>query len=292
MESHKQCCACAVICACGDAFAEGGTDLELCHRLGTYSTLWVRHGGGLGLALLTEALQSLSGTRHPEVSDVGRDLVGATCALGWSLTYDQQVSGKWAQWKQFPRSVMIRLCVALLLGVTLLPVVGWTYAYWDRAMRFPDLLQFSSYWEMKFVIASDSDLHVVSPPAGWKKSAEDRVGRVVFHAKTYPGIRIDEPYPEWRGYSHLQLDIFSELPTSQSIAIRIDDIHHNNEHTDRFSKAVTISPGLSHVGIPLDDIKYALVDREMDMSAIQSIILFAVHPSEPFALYLDDVRLE
>ena len=268
-------------------------------RIWNYATGWapIRHygfamAGVLGLALLTEALQSLSGTRHSEVSDVGRDLVGATCALGWSLTYDQQASGKWAQWKQFPRSMMIRLCVALLLGFTLLPVAGWTYAYWDRAMRFPDLLQFSSYWEMKFVIASDSDLHVVSPPAGWKKSAEDRVGRVVFHTKTYPGIRINEPYPDWRGYSHLQLDIFSELSTSQFIVIRIDDIHHNNEHTDRFNKTLTIAPGLNHIRVPIDDIRQASVGREMDLSAINAILLFAVNPPEEFSLYVDMIRLE
>jgi len=248
--------------------------------------------GVLGLALLTEALQSLSGTRHPEVSDVGRDMLGATCALGWSLTYDQQAFGKWAQWQQFPRSVVIRSCVVLLLGFTLLPVAGWTYAYWDRAMRFPALLQFSSYWEMKFVKASDSDLHIVLPPAGWKKSTEDSVGLVVFHAETYPGIRINEPYPDWRGYTHFQLDIFSELATSQLISIRIDDIHHNNEHTDWFNKAITIMPGLNHIRVPMDEIRQAPVGREMDLRAIKAILLFAVNPPEEFSLYVDTIRLE
>jgi VanZ family protein len=246
----------------------------------------------LVLALLTEVLQSFSATRHPEVSDVLHDLVGALCGLGLFFTYDPQVSGKWVQWRQFPRSAIIRMSVALILGLTLLPVAGWTYAYWDRAMRFPDLLQFSSYWEMKFVKASDSDLQLVSPPAGWKKSSEDRVGRVAFHAKTYPGIRIDEPYPDWRGYSHFQLDIFSELPTPQLVVIRIDDSHHNNEQTDRFNKAITILPGLNHIRIPMDGIRQALVGREMDLSAIKTILLFAVNPPEEFSLYVDTIRLE
>jgi len=246
----------------------------------------------LVLALLTEVVQSFSATRHPEASDVVRDLIGAMCGLGLFYTYYSQVSGKWPSWRQFPLRSIICSCVVLVIGITLLPVVGWTYAYWDRASRFPSILQFASDWEMKFVKASDSELQVVVPPVGWKKSAEDKVGRVVFHAKRYPGIRIDEPYPDWRRFSHFQLDIFSELTSLQSIVIRIDDLHHNNEHSDRFNKAVTISPGLNHIQIPIDDIRIAPVGREMDLRAMKAVLLFAVNPREEFTLYLDNIHLE
>jgi hypothetical protein len=182
--------------------------------------------------------------------------------------------------------------VVLVLGIILLPVLGWGYSYWDRALRFPSLCQFSTGWEMRFVKAADSELLVVVPPVGWKKSAEDLVGQVVFHPKKYPGIRVEEPYPDWRGYTTLQLDIFSERPMTQSLAIRIDDAHHNNEHSDRFSKRLTISPGLNHIQIPLDDIRTAPVGREMDLSSIRRVLLFAVNPPEEFTLYLDNIRLE
>ena len=115
---------------------------------------------------------------------------------------------------------------------------------------------------------------------------------MVFHAKRYPGIRIDEPYPDWRRFSHFQLDIFSEVTSLQSIVIRIDDHHHNNEHSDRFNKAVTISPGLNHIQIPIDDIRLAPVGREMDLSAMKAVLLFAVSPREEFILYVDNIRLE
>jgi hypothetical protein len=248
--------------------------------------------GVLGLALLTEMLQSFSATRHPEVSDVVHDLIGAMCGLGLFFTYDPQVTGKWAQWRQFPRHMIIRLCVVLVIGITLLPVVGWTYAYWDRASRFPSLLNFSSEWEMKFVKASNSELQVVVPPEGWNKLPEDKVGRVVFHPKRYPGIRLEEAYPDWQGYTTFQLDIFSNLPIPQSLAIRIDDVHHNNEYSDRFNRRLAISPGLNHIQIPLDDIRVAPVGREMDLSSIRRVLLFAVNPPEEFILYLDNIRLE
>jgi len=248
--------------------------------------------GVLALALFTESLQSLSATRQSEMSDVVHDLVGATCGLALFFTYDQQVPRQWAQWRQFPRHAIIRLCVVVVLGITLVPVVGWVYAYWDRASRFPSLLQFSSDLEMKFVKASDSELQVVVPPEGWKKSAEDMVGQLVFLPKKYPGIRIEEPYPDWRGYTYFQLDIFSDLSTPQPIAIRIDDFHHNNEYADRFNKALTISPGFNQIQIPLDDIRQAPVGRELDLSAIKIVLLFSVNPPKEFSLYVDNFRLE
>ena len=248
--------------------------------------------GVLVLGFLTEGLQSYSATRHSEVSDVVHDLIGAMCGLGLFFTYDPQVTGKWAQWRQFPQHMIIRLCVVLVIGITLLPVVGWTYAYWDRAERFPSILQFASAWEMKFVKAADSELQVVPPPVGWEKPVHDKVGRVVFHAKKYPGIRLEEPYPDWQGYTTFQLDIFSNLQMPQSLAIRIDDVHHNNEYSDRFNRRLAISPGLNHIQIPLDDIRVAPDGREMDLSSIRRVLLFAVNPPKEFILYLDNIRLE
>ncbi len=248
--------------------------------------------GALALALLTEVLQSFTETRQSEISDIVHDLVGAMCGLAMFFTYDQQLLGKLAEWRDFPRHRIIRLCVVVVLGITLVPVLGWTYAYWDRASRFPSLLKFSSSWEMKFVRTSESKLQVVVPPQGWNKSVEDKVGLVVFHPKTYPGIRIDEPYPDWQGYTSLHIEVFSELPALQLIVIRIDDLSHNNEHADRFNKVITIVPGLNHINISLEDIRQAPVGRELDLSAIKAVILFAVSPPEEFSLYLDDFRLE
>jgi hypothetical protein len=248
--------------------------------------------GALAIASLTEMLQSFTATRQAEVSDIVQDFVGAICGLGMFFTYDPRAPAKWVQWRQFPRHAIIRLCVIVVLGITLVPIVGWAYAYWDRAGRFPSIVQFSSDSEMKFVTALDSELQVVVPPEGWKKSTEDTVGQVVFHTNKYPGIRLDEPYPDWDGYSHFQLDIFSELSTPQSIGIRIDDNYGKYRYTDVFNKTLTIFPGLNQIRIPLEEIRLGPVGREMDLSAIQAVWLFARNPPEEFTLYLDNIHLE
>ena len=248
--------------------------------------------GVLVLALLTEALQSLNVARQPTVSDVFHDLLGAMCALILFFTYDTHATGPWSQWRKFPRNVLLRLVVILVVSITLLPVFEWAHAYWDRANRFPSLLKFSSDWDMKFVKMHDSELQVVLPPVGWKRSSDDLVGRVEFHTKKYPGIYLEEPYPDWRKYTYLQFDIYSELSGPQPIGIRIDDTYHTTQYENRFNRRIMISPGLNHIQIPLDDIRQAPVGRKMDLAAIRKVLLFAVNPSEKFSLYFDSIRLE
>ena len=244
------------------------------------------------LAVGTEWLQSFSATRYPEGSDVMSDLVGAVCGLGLFFTYDPVVTPKGISRKTYWRNRILRLCIIGIFGATLFPVAVWGYAYWDRTARFPSLLQFSSEWEMKFVAASDGNLRVVTPPAGWGKEVDDRVGQMVFHSKTYPGFRIDEPYPNWRGFPSFHVEVFSELPIPQTIVIRIDDAHHNNEHSDRFNRAFKITPGVNHITIPIEDIRRAPKGREMDLTAMKAVIVFAVQPPKPFTLYFDNFRLE
>ncbi len=249
-------------------------------------------GGVVLLALTTEALQSLSTIRHPQATDVLHDVVGAICGLALALTYDCTVSGHWAWCRSVLGRSVVRGGVVAMIAISFWPVWEWGYAYWDRADRFPSLVAFSSYWEMKFVKAVDSELQIVSAPSGWPRPAGDKVGRVKFYPRRYPGIRIDEPYPDWRDYSHLRLDVFSELLASRSLVIRIDDAHHNNEHADRFNKTVTVFQGLNHIKIPIKEIRQAPVGRDMDLSAIRAVLLFSVNPLQEFILYFDNIRLE
>jgi len=248
--------------------------------------------GAIGLGVLSEGIQSLSASRQAEWSDLWHDILGAGCALGLYATYDRNLSGAATVWREAPRKPLVHAGVALLMLVALSPVLIWSYAYWDRAVRFPMLCQFSSDWELLFVRPMGSDLTVGPVPTGWKKPHGDSVGQIVFYPNTYPGIRIDEPYPDWRGYERFSLEVYSELPEPQTLVLRIDDAHHNQEHADRFNQVVSIFPGLNHIKISLDDIRQAPVERDLDLSQIKTVMLFAVGPSETFSLYVDNLRLE
>ena len=248
--------------------------------------------GALALAILTEWLQTFMVTRQFELSDILHDMVGGMCGVGWLLSYEKSLSGKWARWGQPPHCIYMRVCVLIIILVQLFPTMEWARAYWDRASRFPSLLEFSSDWEMRFVQPSNSELKVVVPPVGWQKSEGDKVGHLLFHTTTYPGFRIEEPFPDWRGYSALRFDIFSELPTSTFMSIRIDDAHHNRTFEDRFNRRFAIVPGLNHIHVPMEDIRLAPKNREMDLSDIRRLLLFTVSPSQEFSLFVDSIRLE
>ena len=240
----------------------------------------------------SEGIQSFTPGRYPDVSDVLLDIVGGLCALGVGATADPRLSERWRRWQVAPRKHVVRIVSGGLVLAALSPVIIWAYATWHRDHQFPILCQFSSVWDMRFVQAIGSDLSIVSPPSGWTRSSGETVGRIVFHPTNYPGIRINEPSPDWRGYERFSLEIYSEWPTPQPLHIRIDDAHHNQEQTDRFTRRVIIAPGLNQIQIPLEDIRQAPVGREMDLSSIASVIIFAVTPAEAVVLYLDHIRLE
>ena len=104
-------------------------------------------------------------------------------------------------------------------------------------------------------------------------------------------MRITQPYPEWRGFGYFAVDIFSELPEERTIVLRIHDQQHNWQYEDRFNTAITVASGFNRIRIPLNEIRNAPAGREMDLSAIQSVVFFAVAPSESFVLYFDNIRL-
>ncbi|MBI5266876.1 MAG: succinyl-CoA synthetase subunit beta, partial [candidate division Zixibacteria bacterium] len=76
------------------------------------------------------------------------------------------------------------------------------------------------------------------------------------------------------------------------LGLRIDDIHHNYEDTDRWTGRIAVVPGPNHLRIGLEQVRKGPVGRETDMSAIRRIILFAHKPQQPVTLYLDRIWLE
>ncbi len=248
--------------------------------------------GIIGLSVVTEVFQLLIPMREPQVSDVLHDVVGGICGLVWSITRDHALSAKWEKWKIYPRRTALSCGIALVMTLMFIPVFEWAYAYWDRSNRFPSILQFSSDWEMRFVNTLDSEVLRVPPPLGWGKSSVDLVGQVVFHTKKYPRIRIRELYPDWNGYSQLYLEIFSELSAPQRIVIWINDRYDKSRPGDGYKNTLTIVPGLNQIQIPLHEIRMGPVGREMNLSGIKEVMLFARSPAEEFTLYIDNIHLQ
>ena len=107
----------------------------------------------------------------------------------------------------------------------------------------------------------------------------------------WPGISIDYVAPDWRGYKKLNFVLYAELDAPVDLELRVHDKQHSQEYSDRFNHSFSLHSGINRVEIPLDDIKHAPVTREMEMQAIQGIILFAPDLERPFCIRLGTLQL-
>ena len=81
-------------------------------------------------------------------------------------------------------------------------------------------------------------------------------------------------------------------PQPVDVYVRIHDVHHEGEATDRFSRRLTLMPGANPIAISLKDVKFAPETRAMNMRRVRSVMLFANAPEQAIELYLGDFRLE
>lgn len=259
-------------------------------------TAWLPYliafAGSLIIGATAELLQ-IVGPRDSDPVDLLRDATGALAFLGVRATLDGRLStglagrGRWVV-------PCIRLASVLLLGATFLPVVWWGWAYVGRDRAFPVLCDFGSAWSRGFVDARGVRLQSSGPPASWRTLDEQRVGKLEFSASgyAYPGVGLDEPYPDWSAHRSLKFRVFSENPEPLPLHLRINDREHDQRYADRFNREVRILPGANQFVIPLSEVRDAPATREMDMTQIRQVILFADHPAKPFTIYLEGFWLE
>jgi hypothetical protein len=241
----------------------------------------------VAVGIAAELIQAL-GFGEASAGDVARDALGATAFLLVAVALDREpILGT----VRVPRAIAF-LLAGLSLALALVPLTSTAIAYLGRDAAFPRLCGFDAAWEGKFVAVHEADLEKTRPPEGWGHEASNRAGRVVFRAETCPRLSMNEPHPDWRGHERLVFDSFSELPEPVTLYLRIHDRHHNDNFRDRFNRALIIQPGPNRISILLRDVQTAPRGREMDMSRIRGLVLFADRPRKGFVLYFDDFRLE
>jgi hypothetical protein len=241
------------------------------------------------LGVVTEVIQGQIG-RDADPYDVLRDVVGAGSFLLLAGTIDPAYKSRAIISRMLSR-YGLRLLAVLFLAGTSGSAIIWGAAYVERDVRFPVICDYGSYLSSLFLAPEYASIDAVNPPPGWTGPPGYKVCKITFDMSTYPGLTINEPYPDWTGYSRLSFDVYSALKASAELSIRVHDIRHNWELTDRFTRTVRIAPGMNRISIPLADIQNAPVGRQMDMKAIRQIIIFAASPPEPFSLYLGPLRL-
>jgi hypothetical protein len=252
------------------------------HRVYVVALAW-----SFVLAGASEAVQVL-GSRNVEVLDFLRNGIGAAGALAVWASVDRHVElgAAWPRW----RTWLPLLALATVLS-TLVPVAMMAESYRRMDGRFPVLFRFDSMLELPFVREYDASLELVRAPEAWDGYAGRRVGRATFRPARYPTLAISELRGEWEAYRFLEWDLFLEGDRGIDVILRIDDLDTGGCYKDRFNVKIPLRPGPNRLRVSLDEVREAPEQREMDMAAIRSIMLFVVRPETPVLLYLADLRL-
>lgn len=241
-------------------------------------------GGGA-----TELLQLLQPTRAASAGDLLRDAAGAGAFLLLRTAWRRETARGPRTAPHLP-GARAAFGVALLGAVAapLLLVVAQNAAR-DRA--FPTLFRLDgSWWERPLVSAGNAEF--VPALAGQGIAPTSQLARLSLRPGQYPGLVLDEPYPDWRGRERLTFTVVSALDAPLTLTIRINDAAHNHRYPDRFNRRLVIEPGENRIEIHLDEVRRAPGGREMDMRRIRLIVLYAYRLDRPVTLRLGPFRVE
>ncbi len=236
----------------------------------------------LALGAASEFLQSFSPDRHSSLGDLARDASGAAVFLCLAALWGRESLGSIS-------SVALAVVAVLSLSAGVAPLVLLSRDYAGRNAAFPKLCCFTGTWEQRFVETNSVELEPVAPPPGERGTGW---ARLRFSPAKWPGVTIEEVYPDWRDYEALSFEIYSDNPVSVALGLRVDDrAHDNRDYYDRFNRNLSIEPGLNSFQVPIAEILDAPSNRRMSVRHMRRILLFAVDPPRPFTLYWNGFRL-
>jgi VanZ like protein len=226
------------------------------------------------------AIEIIQGALHRDMSleDVFHDFVGALVGAGVMHAFKWELSST-----ALRRTSMTLACAALLTAA--LPVVWSAAAYIHRDREFPVIVQFASALDRYFLFdcAARRDLARV----------ENSQLLVTLQPDCHRQIGLGEPYSDWTGYTHLNVDIANTTSTETHFTIRIEDTQHNQEYWDRFNQTFVLAGNERKImSIPIDSIRHAPKSRVMNMKEIYWMEIFASEDSTGGAVSLTRIWLD
>ncbi len=250
-------------------------------------------GSTLAAGALTEVLQFVQPNREPSLEDLLRDVAGAGAFLlaAATLRWFGGGGGAWISSRGGRRAAWTGATALVLIAGAHLGYTLAVLAARDAAM--PVLVRLDgSWWERSLVRVVNATLTPGANPPRLPAGDSGTFARLELNPATYPGITVNEPYPDWRAYRRLTFTVVSDLDEPLELAIRIHDALHDQRFADRFNRRLTIVPGVNLIDIPLGEISVAPNRREMDMSRIRGILIFGYRLASPVHVFIGPLRLE
>lgn len=265
MPAHPQILAVLNNAAHAPVFGALAVVLLLLLRLVTSLGEWQRYAAACVLAVaiggLIELIQPALG-RGAEWVDLRNDALGAIAALALAASL--------APPKRWPL-----LIAAAALAQVLWPVFEASIAYASRAREFSMLLGDDSRADRYFIRTRGVETVPAALPPPWNRAGDPRSLKIQVVGGPWPSVTHSEPYPDWRGYSRLMLDLTNPESRPLMLTVRVHDREHDNRGSDRFNRSFELTAAERQtIVIPLAEIELAPDGRRLDLARVAGLILF------------------
>ena len=216
------------------------------------------------LGVLIEVLQTGLDNRLPDTGDIFRNIIGALVGLVFLLPSRKNVPKK--------RLLAIQALVILLVMLQFVPI---SKAIWDENMakrQFPLL----SGFETPFEIDRWTGGAVFEIGKEIKKNGDSAL-KVMLTTETYSGVGLKYFPGNWEKFRFFQFSVYNPQNSELKLTCRIHDWQHTQGrqvYADRFNRSYSVLQGWNKITIPLDQVKAAPENRQMDMQRIQGVGIF------------------
>ncbi len=216
--------------------------------------------------------------RSPDINDVARNFIGSSIPL---VFFNRRCH-------DLPRiiSFSLKMLVIIVLVRDTLPLGRSLIDEAIAQSQFPVLADFETPFET-------DRWH-----EKWRIAVDDRMARngshglrVKLYPEKYSGVSFKYFPSDWHEYHYLKFSIYNPDSDTLKIICRIHDLKYNKTNSDRFSRSFDISPGWNDLAIPIDQIKSAPRNREMDMNNVKTICLLTVDLKQMRIIFIDYIYL-
>ena len=262
------------------------TMVILRRKLRSHVAYLLAAGIAFSLGIVSEFLQ-VYGPRDADLADLGRNALGIVGFLAFAAALDPPITRN----LEIVRRITFVLLTSPILIAAVAPPIWYSYSIVQRTRAIPWLLRFDAAWESEIYRTPSADPPVVLPvPDNWPAKSGN-LARISLDQSLQPALII-EPHADWSGFDAFSFIAASTDTKEHEITVRINDIFHNNSFSDRFNRRVSVSQQPQLFRFSLDEIRESPRHRQMDLTAIEGIIIFKRNAADGDAIFVDDFRLE
>ena len=226
-----------------------------------------------------ELIQNING-REFSFLDIIRNCLGATIAIAFH-------SNSFSDNRTFSRSKLKYSVVGVLI-IFSFPLMINTADSINAYRSFPVLSDLESPYELTRWSGNQLEIEKLD-------ATNNHVLGNTFTTDEYSNLTFESFPGDWTEFSSISFRVFNDDTNDHKLNLRIHDQHHrksNWDYNDRFNQIINLTSGWNRITIDLNLVRVQPLNREIDMSKIEKIIIFSHYLPVNTRIYFDAFRLE